>query len=173
MKRKDLKSSPRSTPSRDRKRDKEIKQPIYGMEELPEFVRKQGVKMAILTVPAAVAQEVDEPLVQCRHHGHFEFCAHRARRARRSHGQQRQPRHRTGKFELFHPVITARARTAQLEIERSPGCIFACASSPMASDKVGSGVEPGCAELFGLRTFRAGFGLAVSGGAVVLVESDR
>ncbi|HEX3889663.1 MAG TPA: redox-sensing transcriptional repressor Rex, partial [Verrucomicrobiae bacterium] len=35
-----------------RKRDKEIKQPIYGMAELPEFVQKQNVKMAILTVPA-------------------------------------------------------------------------------------------------------------------------
>jgi redox-sensing transcriptional repressor len=40
-----------------RKRDKEIKQPIYGMEELPNFVKKQNVKMAILTVPAAGAQE--------------------------------------------------------------------------------------------------------------------
>jgi len=41
-----------------RKRDKEIKQPIYGMGELPEFVQKQNVKMAILTVPAIAAQEV-------------------------------------------------------------------------------------------------------------------
>jgi redox-sensing transcriptional repressor len=46
-----------------RKRDKEIKQPIYGMNELPEFVQKQSVKMAILTVPAAVAQEVANQLV--------------------------------------------------------------------------------------------------------------
>jgi redox-sensing transcriptional repressor len=41
-----------------RKRDKPIKQPIYGMEELPDFVKRQNVKMAILTVPAPVAQEV-------------------------------------------------------------------------------------------------------------------
>jgi redox-sensing transcriptional repressor len=46
-----------------RKRDKEIKQPIYGMDELPEFVKNQNVKMAILTVPAAAAQEVANALV--------------------------------------------------------------------------------------------------------------
>jgi redox-sensing transcriptional repressor len=46
-----------------RKRDKEIKQPIYGMDELPEFVKRQNVKMAILTVPAAVAQEVANQLI--------------------------------------------------------------------------------------------------------------
>ena len=47
-----------------RKREKEIKQPIYGMDELPSFVEKQNVKMAILTVPAAAAQEVANRLVQ-------------------------------------------------------------------------------------------------------------
>jgi redox-sensing transcriptional repressor len=47
-----------------RKRDKEIKQPIYGMEQLPEFVQKQNVRMAILTVPAAAAQEVANQLIQ-------------------------------------------------------------------------------------------------------------
>jgi redox-sensing transcriptional repressor len=47
-----------------RKRDKEIKQPIYGMDELPGFVKKQNVKMAILTVPAAVAQDVANHLIQ-------------------------------------------------------------------------------------------------------------
>lgn len=47
----------------DRKRDKEIKQPIYSMDELADFVQKQNVKMAILTVPAAVAQEVANRLV--------------------------------------------------------------------------------------------------------------
>jgi redox-sensing transcriptional repressor len=47
-----------------RRRDKEIKQPIYGMEELPTFVREQNVKMAILTVPAAAAQEVANHLVE-------------------------------------------------------------------------------------------------------------
>jgi redox-sensing transcriptional repressor len=47
-----------------RKRDKEIKQPIYGMIELPAFVKKQNIRMAILTVPAAVAQEVANQLIQ-------------------------------------------------------------------------------------------------------------
>jgi len=47
-----------------RKRDKETKQPIYGMDELPSFVKKQNVKMALLTVPAAAAQEVANRLVQ-------------------------------------------------------------------------------------------------------------
>jgi redox-sensing transcriptional repressor len=46
-----------------RKRDKEIKQPIYGMEQLPEFVQKQNVRMAILTVPAVAAQEVANQLI--------------------------------------------------------------------------------------------------------------
>jgi redox-sensing transcriptional repressor len=46
-----------------RKRDKEIKQPIYGMDELPEFVTKQNVKMAILTVPAVAAQTVANQLI--------------------------------------------------------------------------------------------------------------
>lgn len=47
-----------------RKRDKQIKQPIYGMDELAGFVKKQNVKMAILTVPASVAQEVANYLVE-------------------------------------------------------------------------------------------------------------
>ena len=46
-----------------RKRDKQIKQPIYGMDELPDFVTKQNVKMAILTVPAVAAQEVANQLI--------------------------------------------------------------------------------------------------------------
>jgi redox-sensing transcriptional repressor len=48
-----------------RKRDKEIKQPIYAMEMLPEFVEQHGVKMAIVTVPVAVVQEVTNALVHC------------------------------------------------------------------------------------------------------------
>ena len=48
-----------------RKRDKEIKQPIYAMEALPEFVEQHGVKMAIVTVPVAVVQEVTNTLVKC------------------------------------------------------------------------------------------------------------
>jgi redox-sensing transcriptional repressor len=47
-----------------RKRDKEIKQPIHGMDGLPEFVNKQRVKMAILTVPAVAAQEVANLLIR-------------------------------------------------------------------------------------------------------------
>jgi len=46
-----------------RKRDKETKQPIYGMDELSEFAKKQNIKMAILTVPAVAAQEVANALV--------------------------------------------------------------------------------------------------------------
>ncbi|HEU6448665.1 MAG TPA: redox-sensing transcriptional repressor Rex [Verrucomicrobiae bacterium] len=47
-----------------RKRDKETKQHIYGMNELGTFVKKQNIKMAILTVPAVVAQEVANQLVK-------------------------------------------------------------------------------------------------------------
>ena len=47
-----------------RKREKETKQPIYGMDELSPFVKRQNVKMAVLTVPAAAAQEVANRLVQ-------------------------------------------------------------------------------------------------------------
>jgi redox-sensing transcriptional repressor len=47
-----------------RKREKEIKQPIYGMDELASLVKKQNVKMAILTVPSAAAQEVANHLVR-------------------------------------------------------------------------------------------------------------
>jgi redox-sensing transcriptional repressor len=46
-----------------RKRDKETKQPIYGMGELKEFVKTQNIKMTILTVPAVAAQEVANQLV--------------------------------------------------------------------------------------------------------------
>ena len=47
-----------------RRRDKQIKQHILGMDVLKEFVQKHGVKMAILTVPAVAAQEVVNQLVQ-------------------------------------------------------------------------------------------------------------
>ena len=56
-----------------RKREKEIKQPIYGMDELPSFVKKQSVKMAILTVPAAAAQEVANRLVEAGISGILNF----------------------------------------------------------------------------------------------------
>jgi redox-sensing transcriptional repressor len=47
-----------------RRRDKEIDLPILGMDELAAFVQAHHVKMAIVTVPAAVAQEVANNLVQ-------------------------------------------------------------------------------------------------------------
>lgn len=39
--------------------------PVLGMEDLPKLVNEQGVKMAILCVPAAAAQEVANMLVHC------------------------------------------------------------------------------------------------------------
>jgi redox-sensing transcriptional repressor len=48
----------------DRKRDKQIRQPIHAMADLPAFTRQNRVKMAILSVPAAAAQEVANALVQ-------------------------------------------------------------------------------------------------------------
>ncbi len=46
-----------------RQRDKKVRQPILGMNKLPDFVRENSVKMSILTVPAAAAQEVANQLV--------------------------------------------------------------------------------------------------------------
>ena len=46
-----------------RKRNKEIKQPILGMDELPSFIAANGVKMAILSVPADAAQAVANQLI--------------------------------------------------------------------------------------------------------------
>lgn len=48
-----------------RKREKQVNQPILKMEDLPQFVRHRKIKMAILSVPAAVAQEVTNTLVEC------------------------------------------------------------------------------------------------------------
>jgi redox-sensing transcriptional repressor len=56
-----------------RRRDKETSQPILGMGELPEFISKRHVKMAILSVPAAVAQEVTNQLVECGISGILNF----------------------------------------------------------------------------------------------------
>lgn len=47
-----------------RKREKKFSQPIFGMEQLAEFLQKTNVKMGILTVPPAVAQEVANSIVQ-------------------------------------------------------------------------------------------------------------
>jgi redox-sensing transcriptional repressor len=49
----------------DQRSGKQVKQPLYSMEKLPEVVRERGVRMAILTVPATAAQEVTNMLVQC------------------------------------------------------------------------------------------------------------
>ena len=48
-----------------RKRDKEIKQPLFGMDALPRFIREHSVRLAILAVPATVAQEVANMLIDC------------------------------------------------------------------------------------------------------------
>jgi redox-sensing transcriptional repressor len=48
-----------------RRREKQVSQPIMSMTELPGFVQQQKIKMAIVTVPAAVAQEVTNSLVEC------------------------------------------------------------------------------------------------------------
>ena len=47
-----------------RKRDKKIKQPLLGMDKLRSFIAEHAVKMAILSVPAAVAQIVANQLVE-------------------------------------------------------------------------------------------------------------
>jgi len=44
-------------------RGKRLKQPIFGMDRLAAFAAGHGVKMAVLTVPATVAQEVANDLV--------------------------------------------------------------------------------------------------------------
>jgi redox-sensing transcriptional repressor len=49
----------------DRPRVKAVMQPILPMEELAAYVQQNKVRMAILTVPAAVAQEVTNALVAC------------------------------------------------------------------------------------------------------------
>ena len=48
-----------------RKRNKQARQPIYPMEQLPEVVRERGIRLAILAVPPLEAQEVARRLVEC------------------------------------------------------------------------------------------------------------
>jgi len=48
----------------DRPRDKKLPVTLFGMEDLATFVRKHGVRMAILTVPAEAAQEVANHLME-------------------------------------------------------------------------------------------------------------
>jgi len=46
-----------------RRRDKKVALPILGIEQLPKFIAEHGVRMAILSVPAAVAQEMANKLI--------------------------------------------------------------------------------------------------------------
>jgi redox-sensing transcriptional repressor len=48
-----------------RKRDKKIALEIKGMDQLAAVIRAQNVRMAILTVAAAAAQEVANTLIEC------------------------------------------------------------------------------------------------------------
>lgn len=48
-----------------RPREKSVTQPILPMEQLAGFAQQNRIRMAILTVPAAVAQEVVNHLVAC------------------------------------------------------------------------------------------------------------
>ncbi len=46
-----------------RKRDKSIPVPVFPMEKIDEVIRDHNVRMAMITVPAAAAQEVTNQLV--------------------------------------------------------------------------------------------------------------
>lgn len=48
-----------------RKRNKQVRQPIYRLDKLPDVIRERGVRMAILAVPPSEAQEVARRLVEC------------------------------------------------------------------------------------------------------------
>lgn len=48
-----------------RRPNKQITQPVFSMEKLPEVISERAVKMSILSVPASAAQEVTNTLVQC------------------------------------------------------------------------------------------------------------
>jgi len=48
-----------------RRRDKKITLPIMGIDEMPKFIAENNVKMAILSVPAVVAQAVANRLAEC------------------------------------------------------------------------------------------------------------
>ena len=47
-----------------RRREQELGVPVLGMTLLSEFIRERTIKMAILTVPGPVAQEVTNELVE-------------------------------------------------------------------------------------------------------------
>jgi redox-sensing transcriptional repressor len=48
-----------------RKRPRDVRIPILPMDELGSFIRERHVKLAILTVPGKVAQEVANQLIEC------------------------------------------------------------------------------------------------------------
>ncbi|MFO1498772.1 MAG: redox-sensing transcriptional repressor Rex [Verrucomicrobiota bacterium] len=48
-----------------RKRNKQVRQPLYPMDKLPEVIRDRAVRLAVLTVPPSEAQEVARRLVEC------------------------------------------------------------------------------------------------------------
>src|SRR5580693_6666092 len=48
-----------------RKREKKVTVPILGIGEMRSFIAENNVKMAILSVPAAVAQEVANSVIEC------------------------------------------------------------------------------------------------------------
>ena len=56
-----------------RKRDKNEPTPIYPMERLAEIVRKSGVRMGIISVPAVAAQDVANQLVEAGVSGILNF----------------------------------------------------------------------------------------------------
>ncbi|MFM7214604.1 MAG: redox-sensing transcriptional repressor Rex [Verrucomicrobiota bacterium] len=56
-----------------RERDRPLTTPVYGMERLPRVIRDHGVKMAVLTVPAAAAQAVANQLVDAGISGILNF----------------------------------------------------------------------------------------------------
>lgn len=49
----------------ERRRDKQVSQPILKMEVMADFIQEHKIRMAILSVPASVAQEVVNELVAC------------------------------------------------------------------------------------------------------------
>ena len=53
-----------TAPDPQRVRSKHLAAPVYGMEKLGEIIARRMVKMAIVTVPVAAAQEVADALVQ-------------------------------------------------------------------------------------------------------------
>jgi redox-sensing transcriptional repressor len=56
-----------------RKRDRTGSTPLYPMERLAEIVQKNGVRMAIISVPAAAAQDVANQLVEAGVSGILNF----------------------------------------------------------------------------------------------------